>query len=104
MGEYFIKHGDAVKDIAFQVEDCDFLIKVHWYRGPVLDGDVLVDVIQEEVEWDRDFIARNSNDFHSFILFDSSGQCVFWNIIYYTALTIWHSSSKKHLSILIKLE
>lgn len=28
MGEHLIKHGDGVKDIAFQVEDCDFLIKV----------------------------------------------------------------------------
>lgn len=28
IGRYLIKHGDAVKDIAFQVEDCDFLVKV----------------------------------------------------------------------------
>ncbi|MEQ2161685.1 hypothetical protein GOODEAATRI_012059 [Goodea atripinnis] len=28
MGEHLIKHGDGVKDIAFQVEDCDFLVKV----------------------------------------------------------------------------
>lgn len=28
MGQHLIKHGDAVKDIAFQVEDCDFLVKV----------------------------------------------------------------------------
>lgn len=28
MGEHLIKHGDGAKDIAFQVEDCDFLIKV----------------------------------------------------------------------------
>lgn len=28
MGRHLIKHGDAVKDIAFQVEDCDFLVKV----------------------------------------------------------------------------
>uniref|UniRef100_A0A3B5L0R7 VOC domain-containing protein n=1 Tax=Xiphophorus couchianus TaxID=32473 RepID=A0A3B5L0R7_9TELE len=25
MGEHLNKHGDGVKDIAFQVEDCDFL-------------------------------------------------------------------------------
>lgn len=29
MGEHLIKHGDAVKDIAFKVEDCDFLVKVN---------------------------------------------------------------------------
>lgn len=28
MGEHLVKHGDGVKDIAFQVEDCDFLFKV----------------------------------------------------------------------------
>lgn len=28
MGEHLVKHGDGVKDIAFQVEDCDFLVKV----------------------------------------------------------------------------
>lgn len=28
IGQHLIKHGDAVKDIAFQVEDCDFLVKV----------------------------------------------------------------------------
>ncbi|KAG2459157.1 HPPD dioxygenase, partial [Polypterus senegalus] len=27
MGEHLIKHGDGVKDIAFQVEDCDYLVK-----------------------------------------------------------------------------
>uniref|UniRef100_A0A8C6NU51 4-hydroxyphenylpyruvate dioxygenase n=1 Tax=Nothobranchius furzeri TaxID=105023 RepID=A0A8C6NU51_NOTFU len=30
MGEHLIKHGDGVKDIAFQVEDCDFLVKVEF--------------------------------------------------------------------------
>uniref|UniRef100_A0A3B4V0I6 4-hydroxyphenylpyruvate dioxygenase n=2 Tax=Seriola dumerili TaxID=41447 RepID=A0A3B4V0I6_SERDU len=33
MGEHLIKHGDGVKDIAFQVEDCDFLIKTAKERG-----------------------------------------------------------------------
>lgn len=28
MGRHLIKHGDAVKDITFQVEDCDFLVQV----------------------------------------------------------------------------
>lgn len=28
MGDYLIKHGDAVKDIAFTVEDCRALFKV----------------------------------------------------------------------------
>lgn len=35
MGQHLIKHGDGVKDIAFQVEDCDFLVKVtlmYWWQ------------------------------------------------------------------------
>uniref|UniRef100_A0A6Q2X014 4-hydroxyphenylpyruvate dioxygenase n=1 Tax=Esox lucius TaxID=8010 RepID=A0A6Q2X014_ESOLU len=28
MGEHLVKHGDGVKDVAFQVEDMDFLVKV----------------------------------------------------------------------------
>ncbi len=28
MGEHLMKHGDGARDVAFQVEDCDFLIKV----------------------------------------------------------------------------
>ncbi|XP_034745937.1 4-hydroxyphenylpyruvate dioxygenase [Etheostoma cragini] len=36
MGEHLIKHGDGVKDIAFQVEDCDFLIKTARERGAVI--------------------------------------------------------------------
>ncbi|XP_034538981.1 4-hydroxyphenylpyruvate dioxygenase isoform X1 [Notolabrus celidotus] len=33
MGEHLIRHGDGVKDIAFQVEDCDYLIKTARERG-----------------------------------------------------------------------
>jgi len=30
MGDYLMKHGDAVKDIAFNVEDCRALFKVYF--------------------------------------------------------------------------
>lgn len=36
MGEHLMKHGDGVKDIAFQVEDCDFLVKTARERGAVI--------------------------------------------------------------------
>uniref|UniRef100_A0A8C6LSW6 4-hydroxyphenylpyruvate dioxygenase n=1 Tax=Nothobranchius furzeri TaxID=105023 RepID=A0A8C6LSW6_NOTFU len=36
MGEHLIKHGDGVKDIAFQVEDCDFLVKTARERGAAI--------------------------------------------------------------------
>ncbi|XP_072302782.1 4-hydroxyphenylpyruvate dioxygenase [Eucyclogobius newberryi] len=36
MGEHLMKHGDGVKDIAFQVEDCDFLIKTAKERGATI--------------------------------------------------------------------
>uniref|UniRef100_A0A8C4GVN0 4-hydroxyphenylpyruvate dioxygenase n=1 Tax=Dicentrarchus labrax TaxID=13489 RepID=A0A8C4GVN0_DICLA len=36
MGQHLVKHGDGVKDIAFQVEDCDFIIKTAKERGAVI--------------------------------------------------------------------
>uniref|UniRef100_A0A672G687 4-hydroxyphenylpyruvate dioxygenase n=1 Tax=Salarias fasciatus TaxID=181472 RepID=A0A672G687_SALFA len=36
MGEHMMKHGDGVKDIAFQVEDLDFLIKTAKERGAAI--------------------------------------------------------------------
>ncbi|XP_063059627.1 4-hydroxyphenylpyruvate dioxygenase [Engraulis encrasicolus] len=36
MGEHLMKHGDGVKDIAFQVEDCDFLVKTAQERGGIV--------------------------------------------------------------------
>uniref|UniRef100_A0A674A9M3 4-hydroxyphenylpyruvate dioxygenase n=1 Tax=Salmo trutta TaxID=8032 RepID=A0A674A9M3_SALTR len=36
MGEHLMKHGDGVKDISFQVEDIEFLIKVTKERGAVV--------------------------------------------------------------------
>ncbi|KAL2092156.1 hypothetical protein ACEWY4_011954 [Coilia grayii] len=36
MGEHMVKHGDGVKDIAFTVEDCDFLVKKAIERGAII--------------------------------------------------------------------
>uniref|UniRef100_W5M5D0 4-hydroxyphenylpyruvate dioxygenase n=1 Tax=Lepisosteus oculatus TaxID=7918 RepID=W5M5D0_LEPOC len=36
IGEHLVKHGDGVKDVAFQVEDCDFLLKKARERGAVV--------------------------------------------------------------------
>ncbi|XP_036436407.1 4-hydroxyphenylpyruvate dioxygenase [Colossoma macropomum] len=47
MGEHLIQHGDSVKDIAFQVEDCDFLVKKAKERGAVI-------VKEPWVEQDKD--------------------------------------------------
>lgn len=30
IGSHLVKHGDGVKDVAFQVEDLDSIIKVGW--------------------------------------------------------------------------
>ncbi|KAK6475419.1 4-hydroxyphenylpyruvate dioxygenase [Huso huso] len=35
-GEHLVKHGDGVKDIAFQVEDCDYLVQKARERGAVI--------------------------------------------------------------------
>ncbi|XP_048873388.1 4-hydroxyphenylpyruvate dioxygenase isoform X1 [Brienomyrus brachyistius] len=36
MGEHLMKHGDGVKDIAFHVEDCDFLVETAKEHGAVI--------------------------------------------------------------------
>ncbi|XP_036383801.1 4-hydroxyphenylpyruvate dioxygenase [Megalops cyprinoides] len=36
MGEHLVKHGDGAKDIAFAVEDCDFLVEKARQRGAVI--------------------------------------------------------------------
>uniref|UniRef100_A0A8C4QNV5 4-hydroxyphenylpyruvate dioxygenase n=1 Tax=Eptatretus burgeri TaxID=7764 RepID=A0A8C4QNV5_EPTBU len=36
MGHHLMKHGDGVKDIAFAVEDCDFLVQMARSRGAVI--------------------------------------------------------------------
>uniref|UniRef100_A0A8C8E557 4-hydroxyphenylpyruvate dioxygenase n=1 Tax=Otus sunia TaxID=257818 RepID=A0A8C8E557_9STRI len=34
MGEHLVKHGDGVKDVAFEVEDCDFIVQVGSSSAP----------------------------------------------------------------------
>uniref|UniRef100_A0A8C0ELK5 4-hydroxyphenylpyruvate dioxygenase n=1 Tax=Bubo bubo TaxID=30461 RepID=A0A8C0ELK5_BUBBB len=36
MGEHLVKHGDGVKDVAFEVEDCDFIVQKAKERGAVV--------------------------------------------------------------------
>ncbi|KAM4794777.1 4-hydroxyphenylpyruvate dioxygenase [Rhinophrynus dorsalis] len=36
MGQHLIKHGDGVKDVAFQVEDCDFLFQKAKEQGAII--------------------------------------------------------------------
>lgn len=33
MGEHLVTHGDGVKDIAFEVEDCDYIVQVRAYSS-----------------------------------------------------------------------
>lgn len=40
MGDHLVKHGDGVKDIAFEVEDCDYIVQVRphlrWRRDEAI--------------------------------------------------------------------
>ncbi|XP_015273170.1 PREDICTED: 4-hydroxyphenylpyruvate dioxygenase [Gekko japonicus] len=36
MGEHLVKHGDGVRDVAFEVEDCDFIVQKARERGAVV--------------------------------------------------------------------
>uniref|UniRef100_A0A8D2GWP5 4-hydroxyphenylpyruvate dioxygenase n=1 Tax=Urocitellus parryii TaxID=9999 RepID=A0A8D2GWP5_UROPR len=33
MGDHLVKHGDGVKDVAFEVEDCDYIVQVRMHLG-----------------------------------------------------------------------
>lgn len=33
MGDHLVKHGDGVKDVAFEVEDCDYIVRVRKHLG-----------------------------------------------------------------------
>lgn len=43
MGKHLVKHGDGVKDIAFQVTDCDFLVQKAKQRGAAVLKDPWVE-------------------------------------------------------------
>uniref|UniRef100_A0A4X1UAB3 4-hydroxyphenylpyruvate dioxygenase n=1 Tax=Sus scrofa TaxID=9823 RepID=A0A4X1UAB3_PIG len=36
MGDHLVKHGDGVKDIAFEVEDCDYIVQKARERGAII--------------------------------------------------------------------
>lgn len=38
MGDHLVKHGDGVKDVAFEVEDCDYIVQVSPCLGCRGDG------------------------------------------------------------------
>lgn len=46
-GEHLTKHGDGVKDISFEVEDLDFIVKRAKERGAI----VLRDIWEESDEF-----------------------------------------------------
>lgn len=50
MGEHWIKHGDGVKDIAFQVEDCHFLVKVTLIQMYLCDSGALRSLVRVGTE------------------------------------------------------
>uniref|UniRef100_A0A8D1PP30 4-hydroxyphenylpyruvate dioxygenase n=3 Tax=Sus scrofa TaxID=9823 RepID=A0A8D1PP30_PIG len=39
MGDHLVKHGDGVKDIAFEVEDCDYIVQKARERGAIIVRD-----------------------------------------------------------------
>lgn len=51
MGRHLIKHGDGVKDIAFQVEDCDFLVKVTVIHTRIIVKRWCADGFSHTLDW-----------------------------------------------------
>ncbi|XP_037537075.1 4-hydroxyphenylpyruvate dioxygenase [Nematolebias whitei] len=68
MGDHLVKHGDGVKDIAFTVEDCDFLVQKARERGAVIikephtledkSGKVRLAVLQTYGDTTHTFVER----------------------------------------------
>ncbi|KAI3371885.1 hypothetical protein L3Q82_006760 [Scortum barcoo] len=68
MGDHLVKHGDGVKDIAFTVQDCDFLVQKARERGAVIVkephtledeyGKVRVAVLQTYGDTTHTFVER----------------------------------------------
>ncbi|XP_062854259.1 4-hydroxyphenylpyruvate dioxygenase [Trichomycterus rosablanca] len=69
MGAHLVKHGDGVKDVAFTVEDCDFLVQKARERGAVIVkepqvledkfGSVKVAVLQTYGDTTHTLVERN---------------------------------------------
>ncbi|RVE68500.1 hypothetical protein OJAV_G00092140 [Oryzias javanicus] len=68
MGDHMVKHGDGVKDIAFTVEDCDFLVQKAIERGASIikephtledkNGKVRLAVLQTYGDTTHTFVER----------------------------------------------
>lgn len=68
MGDHLVKHGDGVKDIAFTVEDCDFLVQKARERGAIIikephtledkHGKVRLAVVQTYGDTTHTFVER----------------------------------------------
>uniref|UniRef100_A0A3Q3L8S9 4-hydroxyphenylpyruvate dioxygenase n=1 Tax=Mastacembelus armatus TaxID=205130 RepID=A0A3Q3L8S9_9TELE len=68
MGDHLVKHGDGVKDVAFTVEDCDFLVQKARERGAVIikephtledeNGKVRLAVLQTYGDTTHTFVER----------------------------------------------
>uniref|UniRef100_A0A3Q3GBG6 4-hydroxyphenylpyruvate dioxygenase n=1 Tax=Labrus bergylta TaxID=56723 RepID=A0A3Q3GBG6_9LABR len=68
MGDHLVKHGDGVKDIAFTVQDCDFLVQKARERGAVIikephtledkQGKVRLAVLQTYGDTTHTFVER----------------------------------------------
>ncbi|XP_043966919.1 4-hydroxyphenylpyruvate dioxygenase [Gambusia affinis] len=68
MGDHLVKHGDGVKDIAFTVEDCDFLVQKASERGAIIikephtledkNGKIRLAVLQTYGDTTHTFVER----------------------------------------------
>uniref|UniRef100_A0A3B3WD52 4-hydroxyphenylpyruvate dioxygenase n=1 Tax=Poecilia mexicana TaxID=48701 RepID=A0A3B3WD52_9TELE len=68
MGDHLVKHGDGVKDVAFTVEDCDFLVQKASERGAIIikephtledkNGKIRLAVLQTYGDTTHTFVER----------------------------------------------
>ncbi|XP_061115626.1 4-hydroxyphenylpyruvate dioxygenase-like [Conger conger] len=60
MGEYAVNHGDGAKDIAFTVEDCDFIVEKARQRGAVIVKDPYV--LEDKCGWVKLAVIQTYGD------------------------------------------
>ncbi|XP_035236129.1 4-hydroxyphenylpyruvate dioxygenase-like [Anguilla anguilla] len=60
MGEHLVKHGDGAKDIAFTVEDCDFIVEKARQRGAVIVKEPYV--LEDKYGWVKLAVLQTYGD------------------------------------------
>ncbi|XP_020825969.1 4-hydroxyphenylpyruvate dioxygenase isoform X1 [Phascolarctos cinereus] len=60
MGDHLVKHGDGVKDISFEVEDCDYIVQKARERGAIIVKEPWIE--QDKFGWVKFAVLQTYGD------------------------------------------